>query len=156
MIKRRAHKRIATIAGALSATTLLTVTQAAAVSLEIERATSTSGPTSPGSPWSCVRSGDNHTGTMVAQACWRTEGDWFLIHDSAKDGYSAVVDWESRDPQNRVHRAGFIFNAEGYASTVYKNKNYPEQNDIRFRACLGNWSTKKIKAGTCSGWITRG
>ncbi|MFF8614890.1 hypothetical protein [Streptomyces sp. NPDC015350] len=135
----------------ISAAMLLTVTQASAASAETERATDTTGPGGSGY-WYCVNYGNNSTGDMKAQACWMEEGDWFQIHDARGDGYSAVVDWQSIDPQNRIERWGAIFNANGNQSTVFKNKNFPEENSIRFRACLGNWSTKLIQAGKCSGW----
>ncbi|KQZ19767.1 MULTISPECIES: hypothetical protein [Streptomyces] len=153
MIKNRSLRRIGTLAGTLSAAVLLTVTQASAASAETERATATTGPSSVDS-WECAGIGGNDRSATV---CYSALGDWFYLYDGKSDGYSAVVDWEIRDGQNRVVRYGATFNADGVGAVRYKNKDFPDgSNDsIRFRACLGNWGPKTIKAGSCSGWMTR-
>jgi hypothetical protein len=142
------------VAGTLSAAILLTITQASAVSAEVERATNVDGPASVDS-WECAHIGasDSHTVTT----CYSDLGDWLEITDQKADGSSAVMDWEIRDAQNRVVRYGSTFNADGVGAVRYKNKDFPESNTtIRFRACLGHWSTKTITAGTCSAWMSRG
>ncbi|MEV6080202.1 hypothetical protein AB0L80_34630 [Streptomyces sp. NPDC052069] len=150
MIKRHPLTRIGTVAGALSAALLLTVTQASAASAETERATATTGPTGDG--WEC----SPHYSDQRAQVCYEDVGDWFHVMEGVSDGYSAVAQWETIDPQNRVTRWGFIYNADGSATTRFKNKDFAESDAIRFRACLGHWSTKLIDAGTCAAWRTLG
>ncbi|MFJ3308582.1 hypothetical protein ACIPSA_37180 [Streptomyces sp. NPDC086549] len=152
MIKRRSLERIGTVAGALSAAVLLAVTQASAVTAEVERATALTGPSTTDG-WLCTSVGPSTAHT--AQACYSSLGDWLNIYDGKADGYSAVMDWEIRDPNNKVYRYGATFNADGDGADRYKNKDFPETNySIRFRTCLGHWSTKLIEAGTCSAWLT--
>ncbi|MGW0515442.1 hypothetical protein [Streptomyces olivaceoviridis] len=151
MIKRSPLRRLGTITGALSAAFVLSITQASAVSREVERATDSVGP---GNVWGheCNRKGAN--GASIV--CYYEKGDWLEIEDVKSDGYSAVMAWEIRDSEDRVVRYGSTFNADGLATTRYKNKNFPDYNHrIRFRACLGHWSTRLITAGTCSSWISR-
>ncbi|MEE1791541.1 hypothetical protein PUR28_12300 [Streptomyces sp. BE308] len=128
------------------------MTQASAASAETERATATTGPTGDG--WECSLS--PHYSDQRAQVCYEDVGDWFHIMEGESDGYSAVAQWETIDPQNRGTRWGFIYNADGSATTRFKNKDFAESDDIRFRACLGHWSTKPIDAGTCAAWRTLG
>ncbi|MFF1296955.1 MULTISPECIES: hypothetical protein [unclassified Streptomyces] len=156
MIKSRSIKRIGTLAGTLSAAILLTVTQASAVTAETERATAVNGPASVDS-WECASSGESASVGWNATVCYSQLGDWFYLHDGKADGSSAVVDWSIRDAQGRTVRYGAVFNADGAGAVRYKNKDFPDgSNDtIRFRACLGHWSTKLITAGTCSAWVTR-
>ncbi|MFJ8841396.1 hypothetical protein ACIRFF_00660 [Streptomyces cyaneofuscatus] len=152
MITNRSLRRIGTIAGTLSAAILLTTTQALAVSAETERATATKGPAKVDS-WECAGIGGSNRSATV---CFSALGHWFYLYDGKSDGYSAVMDWENRDAQNRVVRYGATFNADGSGAVRYKNKSFPSPNgSIRFRACLGNWGPKLIKAGSCSGWVTR-
>ncbi|MFH8350592.1 hypothetical protein [Streptomyces sp. NPDC018045] len=144
----RALKRLGTVAGTLSAALLLTVTQSSAASPETERATDTKGPSNV-YHWECT-----HYGGTDAKAigCFWDDGDWFMIEDTGLDGHSAVVDWELLRGSSRF---GGIFNASGFATTRYKNKNFPEGLTLRFRVCLGDWDTKTIIAGKCSRWMTR-
>ncbi|MFJ3667463.1 hypothetical protein ACIPSE_13510 [Streptomyces sp. NPDC090106] len=152
VIKGRSHKRIGAIAGTLSAAILLTITQASAVSAETERATAVDGPTSP----ECAESGESASVGWDAIVCYTASGDWLEIEDRKSDGYSAVMDWEIRNSSNSVVRYGSTFNADGAYTTRWKNKDFPDSNTtIRFRACLGPWSTKLITAGTCSAWMSR-
>ncbi|MFI0966057.1 hypothetical protein ACH4S8_32395 [Streptomyces sp. NPDC021080] len=152
MIKRRSLKRIGAVAGTLSAAVLLTITQASAVSAETERATAVDGPSSP----ECARSGESASVGWDAIVCYTAEGDWLEIDDRNSDGFSAVMDWEIRNSSNSVVRYGSTFNADGADTARWKNKDFPDSNTtIRFRACLGHWSTKLITAGTCSAWISR-
>ncbi|MFF4502105.1 hypothetical protein [Streptomyces sp. NPDC001401] len=145
MIKNRRLRRIGTVAGTLSAALLLPVTQASAAAGEIERATATD--YSNEVEW--VKCADKkEDGGIVYQACFSPPGDWFSVYDGNPDGSSAVVDWEQGS------RWGSIFNADGAATYRYKNKDFPESATIRFRICLGHWSTKTITAGTCSGWVS--
>ncbi|MEE1792712.1 hypothetical protein PUR28_18390 [Streptomyces sp. BE308] len=146
MIKRPI-KRIGTVAGTLSAALLLTVTQASAASSEVERATATTGPAN-GDSWEC----SPHYSDQRAQICYEDVGDWFEVMDGEPDGYSAVAQWETISPQGKVTRWGLIFNASGAATTRYKNKDFAENDTIRFRACLGHWTTKLIDANKCSAW----
>lgn len=149
---RKSHlRRVGVLAGGLSAAILFTVTPAFAASAETERATDTKGPASVDS-WECARVGAN--GPSIA--CYSALGDWIEVTDTGSDGSSAVMDWEVRNYDNQVVRYGAVFNADGAGTVRYKNKDFPEPNyTIRFRACLGHWSTKLITAGTCSGWVTR-
>ncbi|MEU4491854.1 hypothetical protein AB0H94_44470 [Streptomyces purpurascens] len=150
MIKKSSLRRIGTLTGILSAAFLLSITQASAVSREAERATDRVGP---GNELDnvCNRKGAN--GASIV--CYFGQGDWIKIEDEGSDGYSAVMDWEIRDRENRTVRYGSTFNADGYATARYKNKNFPDSShSIRFRACLGHWSTRLIAAGTCSSWIS--
>ncbi|MEJ8645363.1 hypothetical protein WKI68_37415 [Streptomyces sp. MS1.HAVA.3] len=65
------------------------------------------------------------------------------------------MDWEIRNSSNSILRYGATFNADGAWTGRYKNKDFPEMNTtIRFRACLGHWSTKTITGGTCTAWVT--
>ncbi|MEV5688997.1 hypothetical protein AB0L68_38475 [Streptomyces sp. NPDC052164] len=116
MIKRRPLTRIGTVAVALSAALHLTVTQASAASAETERATATTGPTGDG--WEC----SPHYSDQRAQVCYEDIGDWFHVMEGVSDGYSAVAQWETIDPQNRVTRWGFIYNADGSATTRFKTR----------------------------------
>lgn len=156
MIKTRPLKRIGTLAGTLSAAVLLGITQASAVSAETERATDVNGPSSVDS-WECASSGVSASDGWYATTCYSALGDWFYLYDGRSDGYSAVIDWEIRDAQNRVVRYGATFNADGAGAVRYKNKDFPDgvNDSIRFRACLGHWSTKTITGGTCSAWMSR-
>ncbi|MEV7891912.1 hypothetical protein ACWD3I_40495 [Streptomyces sp. NPDC002817] len=162
MIKSRSMKRIGTLAGILSAAILLTVTQASAVTAETERATDANGPVGVDS-WDCASSGESASCGESASVGWNAAvcysgvGDWFHLYDGKSDGSSAVVDWVIRDAQDRTVRYGAVFDADGAGAVRYKNKDFPDgSNDtIRFRACLGRWSTKLITAGTCSAWVTR-
>ncbi|MFF0744988.1 hypothetical protein ACFYVL_31760 [Streptomyces sp. NPDC004111] len=135
--------RITAVLGGIAAATLLTVTQASAAGAETERATETN---RPNVQWTkCIAThGDNDE----YQACFAPEGDWFMISDGVSDGSSGVVDWQVGS------RYGAIFNADGASSQRYKNKNFPESATVKFRVCKGHWSTKKITAGTCSGWVS--
>ncbi|MFE5753464.1 hypothetical protein ACFQ7I_07120 [Streptomyces massasporeus] len=145
MLKSRSVKRIGTVAGALTSALLLTVTQASAAA-KTERATATDGGSKNGK-WECnaYYVGD----WMQARVCFDQDGDWFEIYDApGADGYSAVADWEIHN------RWGGIFNADGAGSTRFKNKDFPEGYKLRYRACLGNWSTKTIVARKCSAWET--
>lgn len=144
MIKNRRLKRISTVAGTLSATLLLTVTQASAAA-EVERATATD--SSNEVEWvKCAVIKED--GGNVYRACFSPPGDWFSVYDGKPDGSSAVVDWEVGS------RWGAIFNADGAGTDRYKNKDFTESATLRFRVCLGHWSTKKITAGTCSAWVS--
>ncbi|WP_030675308.1 hypothetical protein [Streptomyces cellulosae] len=144
MINNRRLKRISTVAGTLSAALLLTVTQANAAA-EVERATATD--FSNEVEWvKCATKQEN--GGIVYRACFSPPGDWFSVYDGKSDGSSAVVDWEVGN------RWGSIFNADGASTDRYKNKDFTESATIRFRICLGHWSTKTITAGTCSGWVS--
>ncbi|MFI0967898.1 hypothetical protein ACH4S8_42070 [Streptomyces sp. NPDC021080] len=87
-------------------------------------------------------------GGIALRACFSPAGDWFSVADESLDGSSAVVDWEVGN------RLGSIFNADGFSTERYKNKNFPEESTIRFRVCKGHWDTKLITAGTCSGWLS--
>lgn len=150
MIKSSPLKRIGTVAGTFSAAILLTITQASAVSAEVERAYDVNGPAS-WDQWSCAGNGDG-----PAMACYSAEGDWLDIVDGKADGSSAVMDWEIRNSSNSIVRYGATFNADGAYTSRYKNKDFPDSNTtIRFRVCLGHWSTKMITAGTCSAWMSR-
>ncbi|MEU9364968.1 hypothetical protein AB0D78_14320 [Streptomyces avermitilis] len=152
MIKRRSLERIGAVAGTLSAAILLTITQASAISPENERATAVDGPSSA----ECAESGESASTGWDAIVCYTAEGDWLEIDDRNSDGSSAVMDWEIRDYENKVVRYGATFNADGGNTVRYKNKDFPDGNTtIRFRACLGHWSTKLITAGTCSAWMSR-
>lgn len=151
VIKSRPLQRIGILAGTLSAAVLLSITQAYAVSAETERATDVNGPASVDS-WECARIGANGP----AITCYSALGDWIQVTDAESDGSSAVMDWEIRNAENQVVRFGAVFNADGVGAVRYKNKDFPEANTtIRFRACLGHWSTKTITAGTCSSWMSR-
>ncbi|WOX09100.1 hypothetical protein [Streptomyces sp. N50] len=144
MIKNRRLKRIGTVAGTLCAALFLTVTQASAAG-EVERATATTYANEV--EWvKCANKKED--GGIVYQACFSPPGDWFSVYDGNPDGSSAVVDWEVGS------RFGSIFNADGAATYRYKNKDFAEGATIRFRICLGHWSTKTITAGTCSGWVS--
>ncbi|MEU9235126.1 hypothetical protein [Streptomyces subrutilus] len=149
MIKSSPLKRIGTVAGAFSAAVLLTITQASAATAEVERAYDVNGP-ADWNQWLCAGSG-----VGPVRACFTWDGDWIQIRDGKSDGSSAVMDWEVRDSSNNsILRYGAIFNADGAFTTRYKNKDFPETNTtLRFRACLGHWSTKLITAGTCSAWV---
>ncbi|MEU6255524.1 hypothetical protein [Streptomyces sp. NPDC047043] len=145
MIKNHRLTRIGTVAGTLSAALLLTVTQANAAAGEIERATATD--SSNEVEWvKCATIKED--GANVYRACFSPPGDWFEVFDGKPDGSSAVVDWEVGS------RWGSIFNADGQQTDRYKNKDFTESVTIRFRVCLGHWSTKTITAGTCSGWVS--
>ncbi|MES5824768.1 hypothetical protein [Streptomyces sp. RG80] len=144
MIDNRSLKRISTVAGTLSAALLLTVTQANAAA-EVERATATESGNDVF--WAkCVNK--YYDGANRYQACFSPAGDWFSVSDFDSDGSSAVVDWEVGN------RSGSIFNADGFGAVRYKNKDFPEDATIRFRICLGHWSTKTITGGSCSGWVS--
>jgi hypothetical protein len=142
VINNRGLKRISTIAGTLSAALLLTVTQANAAG-EVERATATD--SSNEVEWvKCATKQED--GGIVYRACFSPPGDWFSVYDGKPDGSSAVVDWEVGS------RWASIF--DGAGTDRYKNKDFTESVTIRFRVCLGHWSTKTITAGTCSGWVS--
>ncbi|MCX5334929.1 MULTISPECIES: hypothetical protein [unclassified Streptomyces] len=144
MTKNRRLKRIGTVAGTLSAALLLTVTQANAAA-EVERATATD--SSNEVEWvKCAVIKED--GSNVYRACFSPPGDWFEVYDGKPDGSSAVIDWEVGS------RWGSIFNADGSGADRYKNKDFTESATVRFRVCLGHWSTKTITAGTCSGWVS--
>lgn len=144
MIKNRQLKRIGTIAGTVSAALLLTVTQANAAA-EVERATATTSPNE--TEWvKCATLKED--GSIKYRACFSPPGDWFELYDGKSDGSSAVIDWEVGS------RWGSIFNADGVGADRYKNKDFTESATVRFRVCLGHWSTKTITAGTCSGWVS--
>ncbi|MFJ9138133.1 hypothetical protein ACIRRT_34230 [Streptomyces sp. NPDC102256] len=149
MTSNRSFARIGTVAGSLTAAILLTITQSSAVSAENERATDPDGPDKVNS-WVCT--GTDTTGDAAADVCYSDLGDWIQVYDGAADGSSAVMDWEVRDGGNNVVRFGATFNADGEAAERYKNKDFPESDQLRFRACLGHWSTKLITAGTCGPW----
>lgn len=145
MIKSRRLKRMSAVGGTVSAALLLTVTQANAAAGEIERATATTYANEV--EWvKCANKMED--GGIVYQACFSPPGDWFSVYDGNPDGSSAVVDWEVGS------RWGSIFNADGASTYRYKNKDFTEDATIRFRICLGHWSTKTITAGTCSGWVS--
>jgi hypothetical protein len=144
VLKNRRSKRIGTVVGTLAAGFLLTVTQAHAAG-EVERATATDYANEVEWVKCAVKKED---GGIIYRACFSPPGDWFSVYDGKADGSSAVVDWEVGN------RFGSIFNADGVSTDRYKNKDFAESVTIRFRVCLGHWSTKLITAGSCSGWVS--
>ncbi|MEV8224749.1 hypothetical protein AB0P41_01500 [Streptomyces sp. NPDC079167] len=49
---------------------------------------------------------------------------------------------------SRFHHHWHTVGADWYR---YKNKNLTEYNSVEFKVCAGEWSSKKIVNGTCSG-----
>ncbi|MEU1125538.1 hypothetical protein ABZ371_18720 [Streptomyces sp. NPDC005899] len=137
--------RIATVLGGMAAATLLTIGQAAAVTVEVDVAGDTQWPAGT-SPSACA-SADR------AQGCFAHVGDWFSILDRQSDGHSAVIVWRMVDSQSVVTRQGTIWNNGGADWWRYQNKNLTEYDSVEFKVCAGEWSSKAIVNGTCSGYV---
>ncbi|MFF8848028.1 hypothetical protein ACF08N_35895 [Streptomyces sp. NPDC015127] len=147
-------QRILTVAGASAAALMLTATTASAVTFEVDLATAS--PVPEGNSEICAEggwyTGDDSHRTI---ACFMKTGDWFHVVDQKADGYSAVALWQVTDPRGAVVRQGSVWNASGYDTHRYKNKDLPEGYDISIRACVGNWKggdSPSIVKEACSAW----
>ncbi|MFD5736280.1 hypothetical protein ACFWIY_26235 [Streptomyces sioyaensis] len=130
MTQSRPIQRLGALAGTLSAAILLTITQASAVSAEIERATGVRGPVNTDG-WECAGTGPSDD--YAATSCYSYLGDWLMITDQKSDGYSAVVDWEIRNGRNAVVRYGTTFTDRNTDSVETKVKLSGCSTDSDFR-----------------------
>lgn len=139
----RLRSRIATVIGAVAVATMLTVTNASAVTIEEDVA---SGTTSPGPTTICTPSGS------WSQACFYADGDWFGVRDTWEDELSGVIDWRVENPTtHQVVRAGHVWNHSGSdAGWRWKNKDFPEDYILYFKSCRGSYSRLHIQDGSCS------
>ncbi len=118
---------------------MLVATNASAATVEIDLGTAS--PIPEGNSTVCAEGGwytggdDSHR----AIACFMKTGDWIQVVDQASDGYSALALWQVTNSRGEVVRQGRVYNASGYGTHRYKNKNFPEDHTISIRACVGNW-----------------
>ncbi|NUP17436.1 MAG: hypothetical protein HOZ81_15305 [Streptomyces sp.] len=137
--------RLATLAIAASAFTMIATSPAYAWPTEQDIATARPNP--DGVP-DCARA------TSGAKACFDEFGDWFYITDRYKDGYSAVALWRVKDANGSVMRGGNVWNRDGAGTTRFKNKDLPEEYYVDWASCVGDYATKDILEDAC-GPMTR-
>lgn len=111
---------LATTAGALF---LAAAPAAAATSAPGQGAGTDQNNVEPAAAQSCR---SNHHGSYV---CFDPDGDHFYLKDTASDGYSAAVYWETS-----YGRTGECVNVNGAGSTVDCNYNMRENWTVRFWA----------------------
>jgi hypothetical protein len=77
-------------------------------------------------------------------------GEILSVYDTAADGHSAVGDIERWDGQNWQFWDR-VWNSNGNSNTpVTANYSFPEGQKVRYRACLGEASTRNVFR--CSQW----
>ncbi|MDC0710244.1 hypothetical protein POL68_17335 [Stigmatella sp. ncwal1] len=84
----------------------------------------------------------SHAGAYVT---FNSYGDHFVIQDTASDGHSALVQIDAANLSE-------CWNNNGAGTTVDCNRNFTEGINIRFRACVGEYTTKNVIG--CSAWKT--
>ncbi|MGW1230261.1 hypothetical protein [Streptomyces sp. NPDC001515] len=136
--------RIATVVGGAVAATLLSITSSSAITVENDVAGTTVWPSGTGTSDRC---GSNSS----AMACFRPNGDWFMIVDQKADGHSAVVRWTTYDANtNARHRTGLIWNKGGANAYRYMNKNFAEGDYLEFDVCAGEYGATYVIENTCN------
>lgn len=135
-------KRIATVAGTVAATTMLTITTASATDGN-QLATVTTAPGTAAS--GCADS-------AAALVCFYPDGDWFGVNDVDKDGHSAVLGWNLiKSDTGAAVRWGAVWNTAGAYTVRYLNKDFPETGHyLELYACAGEWGTKTVIRSSCS------
>jgi hypothetical protein len=76
-------------------------------------------------------------------------GEIFKVYDQVGDGHSAVAVYWLPDGSSHL-----IWNPNGNGTTVTVNLELPEGSWITYRACLGEYGTKTLVAGSCGATIT--
>ncbi|WP_328889133.1 hypothetical protein [Streptomyces sp. NBC_00316] len=136
--------RIAVTLGGAVAATVLTISTASAITLEVDVAGTT--------PWPGGAVTARCASTEEAVGCFRSDGDWFSLVDQKSDGHSVVIRWATYDPKSNVmQREGIIWNTAGLNAYRYMNKNLAEGDFLEFSMCAAEWSTKHIIENTCAG-----
>ncbi|MFD9517897.1 hypothetical protein [Streptomyces sp. NPDC059979] len=119
---------------------MLAATNASAATIEIDLATAS--PVPEGSSSVCAEGGwYTGDGSHRTIACYIPTGDWIQVVDQASDGYSAVALWQVTNANGAVVRQGRVYNASGYDTHRYKNKDFHDGSGytLSIRACVGNW-----------------
>ncbi|MEU5532341.1 hypothetical protein [Streptomyces sp. NPDC020362] len=132
--------RIATLVLAAGAFTALATVPAQAWTTEQDLAGTTPNPSGVS---------DCAPDTSGARACFDMYGDWFIVRDKTKDGYSAVALWRLKDANGSVMRGGNVWNKDGAGTLRWKNKDLAEEYYVDWAACVGDWATKEILEGSC-------
>ncbi|MEV0639153.1 hypothetical protein AB0I77_30300 [Streptomyces sp. NPDC050619] len=138
-------RRITTvIAAAVGAFTLLS-TQASAITWEKDFATGLSPSSSGTAVWSTSPYED-------ASAAFQKNGDWFFVADNRADGNSAVAEWRLYNTSGTLVRGGYVWMNLGAGESRWKNKDFTEGYNLRFRACRGHSDGTYLEH--CDSWVS--
>jgi hypothetical protein len=90
------------------------------------------------------------SGTCAARVTFQSSGELFKIFDQSADGHSAVLLYWLSDGSGPYYG----WNHAGNGTQVNVDLALPEGDWIFYKACLGEYGTKTLVAGTCSAGVT--
>lgn len=88
--------------------------------------------------------------TCAGRVTFQSYGELFRIFDQQADGHSAVLLYWLSDGSGPYYG----WNANGNGTQVNVDLELPEGDWIFYRACLGEYGTRSLVAGTCSAGVT--
>ncbi|GAB3282483.1 hypothetical protein [Parasphingorhabdus pacifica] len=92
------------------------------------------------------------TPDCAGSASFVKNGDHLYVWDNKADGHSAVAEY-TRSDVGQFNRA---WNYSGNNTRIDHNMNMPENGTIRYRVCIGEYSSnadeRYVIDGSCSDW----
>jgi hypothetical protein len=90
------------------------------------------------------------SGTCAGKVTFQSYGELFRIYDQSSDGHSAVLLYWLSDGTGPYYG----WNHSGTGTEVDVDLALAEGDWIFYKACLGEYGTKTLVAGTCSPGVT--
>ncbi|HEY3506465.1 MAG TPA: hypothetical protein VGN37_27210 [Actinocatenispora sp.] len=99
----------------------------------------------------CTYVGNVNDGSCRGAAAFLRDGDHLYVWDNLADGHSVVADYARSDTPSQDNEA---WNHYGAGTRLDHNMDIPENGWIKYRVCLGEYSSRSYVSGTCSDWFT--